>query len=366
MGPHMSLHPDLPPTQTPAMNTKFTLTCLVATAGLLAFALPKDEVKFSVAEGSSLSKNFEITVEASLDDMLLNFNGQEIDPAALGGEFDLADANGSFGYVLSVVDDYIKMDGARTMELHRAVETMAGEYSSGTGDSGSESNSMEGQTLIFKWDAEEEAHTISVKDEENEADPEDVALFAEDLDLRSMLPSGSVAEGDTWTLRGANLMSILAPGMDVNKALTKAKEEASEGDMPIEIDEALDMISEDMVLTCTYVGSREVDGRSLMVIELSSEFESNLDLSDMILEVIEAEMPPEMALDMSIVLEMAAEATGEVTWDARAGHFVAMALEIDIVMIIDASGNMDAGGQEMAGGIEAEASMHYELSASAD
>ena len=161
-------------------------------------------------------------------------------------------------------------------------------------------------------------------------------------------------------------MSILAPGLDVNKALDKAKEEASEGEMPIEIDEALDMISEDMVLECTYAGTRETDGRTLLVIELSSEFESNIDLSDMILEAIEANMPPEMALDLSVVLEMAAEATGEVTWDARAGHFASMALEIDVVSVIDASGNMDAGGQEMSGGIEAEASLHYELSASAD
>jgi hypothetical protein len=348
------------------MNTKTTLTCLTASIGLLAFTLPKDEIKFSVNEGTSLTKNFEITVEASLDDLLLNFNGQEIDPAAMGSEFDLADANGSFGYVLSVVDDYVKMDGARTMELHRQVDTMAGEYSAGTGDSGSESAPIEGHTLIFKWDAEEEEYTISEEDKENAVEAEDTELFAEDLDLRSLLPNESVSEGDSWTLSGSDLMSILAPGLDVRKALDKAKEEASEGEMPIEIDEALDMISEDMVLECTYVGTRDVEGRTLLVIELSSEFESNIDLSDIILEAIEANMPPEMALDLSVVLEMAAEATGEVTWDARAGHFVNIALEIDIVSVIDASGSMDAGGQEMSGGIEAEASLHYELSASAN
>ena len=46
MGPHMSLHPDLPPTQTPAMNTKFTLTCLAVLYGGFAWVL--DEQRDSV------------------------------------------------------------------------------------------------------------------------------------------------------------------------------------------------------------------------------------------------------------------------------------------------------------------------------
>lgn len=348
------------------MNTKTTLTLLAASAGLLAFTLPMDEIKFSPSEGTSLSKTFEVSIEASLDDLLLNFNGQEMDPAAMGADFDLSELNGTANFSLSVIDEYIKMDGQRPIEMQRTVETMSGGFESGTGDSDSNSAPIEGKTLTYKWDAEEEEYSVSQEGDDEEVEADDLAMFAQDLDLRSLLPADSVSEGDSWTITGADLMSLLIPGLDVAKAITRANEEAGDGDMPIELDEALDLISKDMLLECTYTGTRKADGRSLMVIELASDFESNIDLSDMILEAIEANMPPEMSLDLSVVIDLAAEAEGEVTWDAAAGHFVTMTLEIDVVAVIDASGGMDAGGQEMAGGIEAEASIHYELSASAE
>lgn len=354
------------PLPQPPMNTKTTLTLLAASAGLLAFTLPTDEIKFSPSEGTSLSKTFEVSIEASLDDLLLNFNGQEMDPAAMGADFDLSELNGTANFSLSVIDEYIKMDGQRPIEMQRTVETMSAEFESGTGDSDSDSASIEGKTLTYKWNAEEEEYSVSQEGDDEEVDADDLAMFAQDLDLRSLLPADSVSEGDSWTITGADLMSLLIPGLDVAKAITRANEEAGDGDMPIELDEALDLISKDMLLKCTYAGTRRADGRSLMVIELASDFESNIDLSDMILEAIEANMPPEMSLDLSVVIDLAAEAEGEVIWDAAAGHFVTMTLEIDVVAVIDASGGMDAGGQEMAGGIEAEASIHYELSASAE
>ena len=87
------------------MNTRFAFLGLAAATGLVAFVGPKDEVRFAVAEGTTLTKSFETSMEMSLDDLIISFNGQELDPAAMGADFDLADANGSFGYVLSVVDE---------------------------------------------------------------------------------------------------------------------------------------------------------------------------------------------------------------------------------------------------------------------
>lgn len=191
-------------------------------------------------------------------------------------------------------------------------------------------------------------------------------MMAEDLDLRSMLPKDSVSEGDSWTIGGRDMMGVLVPGLDVNKAIDAANEEASNGDVPIELEEFMDSVAEGMVLELTYAGTREVDGRSLMVIEIGGDFEQNLDMSDMILEAISAEMPPEASVDLSVVIEMAAEATGEMLWDGKAGHFASMDMEMDFVMVIDARGDVDAGGQAMDGGIEAEASMHMVRKATAE
>lgn len=346
------------------MNTRFAFLGLAAAAGLVAFVGPKDEVRFAVAEGTTLTKSFETTVEMSLDDLIISFNGQELDPAAMGADFDLADANGSFGYVLSVVDEYEKMAEGKPANLRRTIETLMGEYSSGMGDSGSESAPIEGETLIFSWDEEEGGYAIKV-DSEEPIDPEDYEMMSEDLDLRAMLPEGGVSEGDTWTIGGRNMMGVLVPGLDVDKAISAMNEEASSGDVPIEVEEFMDSVAEGMLLELTYAGTREVDGRSLMVIEIGGDFEQNLDLSDMILEAISAEMPPEASVDLSVVIEMAAEATGEMLWDGKAGHFVSMDMEMDFVMVIDARGDVDAGGQAMDGGIEAEASMHMVRKATA-
>ena len=348
------------------MNTRFAFLGLAAATGLVAFVGPKDEVRFAVAEGTTLTKSFETSMEMSLDDLIISFNGQELDPAAMGADFDLADANGSFGYVLSVVDEYGKMADGKPAMLRRTIDTLMGEYSSGMGDSGSESAPIEGETLVYTWDAEEDAYAIKLDSEDAAIDPEEYEMMAEDLDLRSMLPKDSVSEGDSWTIGGRDMMGVLVPGLDVNKAIDAANEEASNGDVPIELEEFMDSVAEGMVLELTYAGTREVDGRSLMVIEIGGDFEQNLDLSDMILEAISAEMPPEASVDLSVVIEMAAEATGEMLWDGKAGHFVSMDMEMDFVMVIDARGDVDAGGQAMDGGIEAEASMHMVRKATAE
>ena len=75
------------------MNTRFAFLGLAAAAGLVAFVRPKDEVRFAVSEGTTLTKSFETSMEMSLDDLIINFNGQEYDPAAMGADFDLAGLN---------------------------------------------------------------------------------------------------------------------------------------------------------------------------------------------------------------------------------------------------------------------------------
>lgn len=346
------------------MNTRFALTGATLAAGLVAFISPKDSINFAVSEGTTLTKEISTTLEMSLDDMMIEANGQEIDPSMMGGG-DIAEANGSVEFVLTVTDEYNEMGEGRPKKLTRTIDGLSFDYEAGTGDSGSDSaDDLEGKAFTFTWDDEKGSYKVAPVEEDSELKEEDYEMLAEDLDMRAMLPGKDISEGDTWKIDGMQVAGILMPGIDFEKAAARAQEEMDE-EMPVELEEFYSALLEGMAMTCTYEGTREVEGAKMQVVSVESEIDQNLDFSDLLLELIESEMPMEGSVDLTFVVELAGEAQGEMLWNGEAGHFHQMELEIELIMVVSAEGSVDMQGMQQSGGIEAEASMNLTRKATA-
>ncbi|MCA9000657.1 MAG: hypothetical protein KDB61_01950 [Planctomycetes bacterium] len=330
------------------MKTKhFLLSGLALATPLLLSMDPRgDSVTFAPAEGSTLSKTYVVTQKFTLDDMTMAMNGEEMDPAMMG--VDLDEASGEVSATLEFTDEYVAMDGARHKELKRTFGSMVAEYATGDGESGSESNDeMEGKTIVFKLDAESGEYALT--DGDGEEIDEEMQILSVDTDLTVFLPAGEVEEDASWTIEGADLMRVFVPGVNIDKAMAKLDEEASKNDAPFAPSDFMDFMGELGSIECTYKGTKEVEGTTLQVISLVPTLEKEIDLTDMISEIIDMSAPgQDISASASITLE--GTGSGELLWDAKAGHFVEYTLDIQISALITGSGE----SQGMGGGIEVE------------
>ena len=82
------------------------------------------------------------------------------------------------------------------------------------------------------------------------------------------------------------------------------------------------------------------------------EISASADMSDMASEVMgDEEMPAEMSMDR-LDLTMSMEGTGELMWNAAAGHIHSLSLQADLEVGMDMAMGMDMGGQSMDLGME--------------
>lgn len=340
------------------MKLTYALSITAGGACLLAFTAPADEVEFRVADGATLTKTFVTSGEFALEDLVLTMNGEEVEPDMFGaGDFSLDEATAEGTITMTVVDEYVSVEDGRPTVLHRTFEEINGSFETGDGESGDEDfEDMLGKTVRFEWDDSAGEYTVSTDDED--VDEDDLAMLAEDLDMRILLPGRAVSEGDSWKLGWEELNTLAMPGFDLEKAIER---DADFEDMPFDVAEQFDELFGDSGLTCTYEGMRDVDGVSVGVIALSSEFEGTLDLTDVLLTAMEESGDMEgMSPDLEVVFDLSMEIEGELLWNPRAGHAHSMAFEAEFAVNIVGSmymdmqgmGEFDMGGEaEMSGAV---------------
>lgn len=330
------------------MNTRITLAATLSGFALAAFAAPDDRLEFAPEEGSTLTKTFTTTGSFALDDFSMTMNGEEFDPAMMGAEVDLDDISVEGSFTLVVTDEYIGVSDGQPTELLRTYDSLSAEFEAGTGESGAEdAEEIEGAVVRFKWNDDEGAYDRVLEEGGEDAEEEDLAMLAEDLDLRALLPSRAVSADATWTVDSDELGALLLPGVDVSAAQERMMEEMGE-EIPIDMSEYVDGMFEEMAITCTYAGMRDVDGTEVAVIELASELEGSFDLTDILMAAIEEEMGDVgMEMDIAIVIDYAMELEGELLWNAAAGH--AHSMQFDAETAVDLVGEMymDMMGEEM-------------------
>jgi len=310
---------------------------------LVAFATPAAELKFSPKEGATVSMTLEQTSEMSLENMSILQNGQDM--SAMIGDMEMSMNQTQ---TVTIVDEYVALDGSRPTNLKRTFEALSGNSSTSmsnpmTGDMDADVESaseLEGATVVFTWDEGNGEYDVAFED--GEGDDALLEGLEADITLRGFLPSGEVAEGDSWDVDPAAMRALLAPGGQ----LKLEPEDSPEQDMMgpganPSPDEFLREIEGS--ITATYKGSRDLDGISVAVIALEFDVTAAADMTDWMADALEEADLGQEGMEMNVDafdLEFAYSGEGELHWNPQANVAHGLAISGEMELLIDQIMNM--------------------------
>ena len=312
------------------------LLSIPAAALLLATGSAVDRIAFHAEEGTSVVRTFEFEIDQELSAIEITVNGQDIPPEYLEGvEASLSDTDR-----VVVTDEFGSLLDGRPATLRRTFEELSGlTTESSTGPEGEidestaeKSSPLEGSTVLFTWDDDEQEYSAEFEDG---GDEDLLDELVEDMDLRGFLPEDSVDEGDSWEPGIEAFKALLDAGGDLH--LRADDEERSE------VDEQLDE-NIDGDVRVTYAGVRSEDGVEVAVLEIEVSAESQGEGVEEDDDGIEAQMTMTIAFELE----------GELTWDIAAGHLHGLELtgsldaEMTNVTEMDGEGEMMEFIQEMS------------------
>lgn len=232
------------------------LVSALAVVALVAFP-SADKLVFGVKEGTKLSRTFEQSLQMHKRSMSVSIAGQEVPAEALEESV----FESSFEETIEVEDDFEKVDDERPLVLVRKYAKlkhvsedkvrMLGMPEAQESKEDKES-ALDGTTVRFRWDDEKDEHAKEWVGDG--ADDELLEELEEDMDLRAILPSKAVSEGDTWTIDLKEHAEVLGPGGDF--AFKSADDDEDDDD---------DGFEENLKgeLTCTFKGIADIGGKKL-------------------------------------------------------------------------------------------------------
>jgi len=347
---------------------KTTLPLLALTALVPAGSLPEEAIRFGPEGGARVTKSFEVTTDFVLDDLSIVVNGEDV--GAMLGTFEVGAAN---DIAYEVTDVYVACEDGRPLELHRTFDSLSSDLSVNfMAEFGGEdmdvagTSELEGRTVVFAWDAEEEDYSASFEDG---GDDDLLEGVTEDMDLRFLLPGAEVSEGDSWDVPLESLAGLVAPGGDLK--LLPEGVNVDQEEFSAEMTELFentfadldDILSGDCV--CTFVGVREVDGARLAEISIEIEVDGSVDLSAMLLDIIEmaGEEAGEEMPDIDIgaaELSLSVEAEGVLLWNVGANRAQELDLSGEVAFSIDLSISAEEGGESFDAELYAELGGDYQ------
>lgn len=280
---------------------------------VLAFGSPRDEpLKAQVAAGAKFTKTFEERRELELESARSIVDGEETP----SDELDDFEMSIEASKKLVFTDHYREAGEGRPKVLARSFDSLAStrKRSMSFGDQSNEdedeeSSELEGKTVLFTWDGEEERYEPTFVD--GGGDEALLERLNEDTDLRAFLPGKSVAEGDSWSVPPEAFDAIFYPGGDVALVSDAESEQASERSAQLRKNLGGE-------IKATFKGTREEGGVRLAVVRLVCEITSHAEL-----ESSEDSIESQERFVLKLELE------GELLWDLAAGHLSSYRLEGD-------------------------------------
>ena len=335
-------------------KTNYALLGALPLTALLSLALPREQVSFAPEEGSSLKKHFSTSGEVVLDDMQVLLNGEDSDMMPS------MEMTMSWDQAIDVVDIYTSVIEGRPAVLSRTFESINQDVeveasmevmgqSEDQDASGSGSSDLEGKTVVFTWSEDEGGYDPAFA-EGSEGDEELLGGLTEDMDMRKLLPSGEVSEGDQWDIEPAALADVMAPGGDLRLDL-----EMEGMDDPMNTGGNAEMISQmhemfdentDGTAVARLAGSKEVEGTLCHVIAVEFDLDSSRDMTEKMEEMMAEQAPEGMEIDMeleSFDLEFTFEGQGELLWNSKANQVHSMTLQGDVNVMLDMSMAINMG-----------------------
>jgi hypothetical protein len=287
---------------------------LAASLGLLSAPLHNtaEELEFSLAPKSSLTKTFSSKFKAKSDSMRMFMGDQEM-PAEMMPKMELS-IDSEDDFVIS--DEYLEIADGRPTKLKRTFEKLS---SSSTQDmqmelpedvepseemgpkTSNKSSELEGKAVLFAWDEKASEYKRTFADGEGEERL--LADLAEDMDLRAFLPGKSVKVGDTWEVDAVVASeAINSPGGDLH-----LEDDDDDGKF-----EGFDRDMRDSAkgeVKATFKGMRDEGGRQVGVIAIAGKVTSQAEGEEEGDEGTETRKA-----------EVETEFEGEILWDVESGH----------------------------------------------
>jgi len=317
---------------------------------LLAFDRPGTSIEFAPEDGASLNKTFEQSWEMELDDMEVLMNGQD---SGMMPEMEMAM---TISQAVNVIDTYRGVDAGRPQQVTREYRSIGHEMDMEMamdmmGETNEQSNNatgtseLEGTTVIFDWDGDEEEYTKEYHEDDEGADEDLLVNLEEDMDLRFLLPEDEVEVGDEWDIDVSQLPDLIAPGGDYSMDIEM---EGMEGGMPGGPDPEMmsnmrEMMGDMLEGDATARLQEASDG--LATIELEISIDTARDMTDMVADMMaemggEAGMMPEID---RMDIEFTFDVKGKMLWDLRGNHIQSLDLDGDVSMTMDMEMSMDMG-----------------------
>jgi dsDNA-binding SOS-regulon protein len=331
------------------MQKRLSLLLTALTLPAFAFnAPPADKLAFGPAAGTTLSRAWTITNEASLDDMQVSVGGK---PQPMPGEMEMTQ---TMKTEITVSDKLVELGAGAPKVLVRTYEKLAGDGSVAMvmGPMGENSTDMsakselEGKKVKFTWNAD--GGKFERDYDESEGDKELLEGLVEDMDLREFLPKTEVSAGDTWKIAPAAMRAMVAPGGAL--ALIPESAEGGMGGMSPGMDQMGDlagMLTGDFEgeVTAEYKGIRE--DSKLGEIKITFEIKTSADLSEKAAELAD-QMPEGMSMEIqSLDMEFSWKGEATILWDVASGHVSGVEAAGDQSLSVDTGMKMSMQGQEM-------------------
>ncbi len=199
------------------------------------------------------------------------------------------------------------------------------------------SRPMEGLAVNFAWDEDSSGYEPSWQPGAGGQDEWLTGLRA-DMDGAAFLPEGPVEEGDTWKVDLSSVQDLFRPGGEIfveEDGNLEDDQDIPEGGIVILVPSTGDIRRLDDLqgkLSAEYAGRREVDGRSLGVIELELQLEGEIDVS----EDLQDGSPIDQVFDTA-KLGLTYAGRGELLWDIEGHHMAGFSFEAEIESALDAT-----------------------------
>lgn len=326
----------------------FVKASLIGGAAASLFLAPQfvDDITRGAAEGEERTRTIEASREMTVVDMIVSMNGEEL-PAEMLGDFESTSID-SFSATLH--DVFSAADGTRATRFVRSYRELAGNSAMeggmmemmGEGDvDRALASELEGEDVIFTWDADAEEYTPSFP-EDSDADEELLEDLVGDLEMAELLPEAAVSVGDEWDIDLEHFELIVEPGGEFH--LAPEGEEISFDEMEEQIEEADVEPEYEGSLTGKLVS---VEGR-VATIEITAEIEMLLDLSGVIDPMTQEMEGMELVITpVELVIERTAEGTGTLLWDLDKGRMVSLEFEAEVVEVSTNSVEIEVMGETM-------------------
>lgn len=264
--------------------------------------------------------------------------------------------------VVKVTDTYHSVRGGRPLKLSRTFDTISLEVENPVsmemmGDSqeiemtGSGTSPLQGTTVDFVWDTDADGYKMSFAEGE-EQDEELVEGLVEDMDFRALLPDGEISDGDTWSIPASSFTDVLFVGGNLSIEIESTGDEPPMGmPDPSKNPDPREILADVLEGEATgkFIGTREINGARVAVIEIDVSIQSMKDMSDFFTEMMEDLLPE--GVDMSIDrvdMEFVLEAQGKLFWNLAGGHMHSFELDGDVTINSEEEMSVEFGGDSMS------------------